>query len=151
MPRDLVTQTATVVWEGTIARGEGRVSGASGRIGDVPIDLPNRIGEAEGKSSPEEFLAAAHAGCFVTSLGGELARRRTPPDRLEVASTVTLDLTGERPRISRVDVDVTCEAPGLDQAELDAAIADAEAGCLISRTLRNGQVEIAPRGSLGPA
>ena len=145
----LVTQTARVVWEGTVARGEGRISGASGAVADVPFDLPNRIGEATGKSSPEEFLAAAHAGCFVTSLGSELARRRTPPQRLEVASTVTLDLTGERPRISRVDVAVSCDVPGLDQAELDAALADAEAGCLISRTLRNGQVEIATEGTLG--
>ena len=59
-----VHQAATIVWTGTIARGSGEVSGASGNLGPLQVDLPNRLGQAHDKTTPEELLAAAHATCF---------------------------------------------------------------------------------------
>ena len=100
-----VQQTATIVWEGTVARGAGMVTGASGALGPVAVDLPNRLGEAHDKTTPEELLAAAHATCFATALGSVLACRKTPPERLEVRATVTLDLSGERAEIPLVELE----------------------------------------------
>jgi lipoyl-dependent peroxiredoxin len=144
-----VISSARVVWDGTIARGGGTVSGEHGVFTDVPFDLPTRIGAGGGgKTTPEELLAAAHAACFAMSLGGILAGRRTPPERLEVTSRVTLGLSGERPAIPRIDIEVAVSAPGLDEAALDELLGEAERGCLMSRTLRNGAVEVVPTGSL---
>ena len=59
MPR--IERTADVVWEGNLARGTGHITGGSGALDALPYSLPTRIGKAEGKTSPEELLAAAHA------------------------------------------------------------------------------------------
>ena len=106
-----VQQTATIVWEGTVARGAGTVTGASGALGPLAVDLPNRLGEAHDKTTPEELLAAAHATCFATALGSVLAGRKTPPERLEVRATVTLDLSGERGEIPLVELEATGMSP----------------------------------------
>jgi lipoyl-dependent peroxiredoxin len=73
-----VQRTAEVDWTGSIARGSGRASGGSGGLGDLPIMVASRFGEPEGKTSPEELIAAAHAACFTMALGSMLAARRTP-------------------------------------------------------------------------
>jgi lipoyl-dependent peroxiredoxin len=58
-----VQRTAEVDWTGSIARGSGRASGGSGAFGDLPITVASRFGEPEGKTTPEELIAAAHAAC----------------------------------------------------------------------------------------
>jgi osmotically inducible protein OsmC len=138
MPGKNVHQSATVVWTGTIARGGGEVSGASGALGPLTVDLPTRLGEATGKTTPEELLAAAHATCFTTALGSVLAGRRTPPEHLEVRATVTLDLSGERPQIGLIELEATGTVPGADEDAFEEALREAEQRCLISRVLAQG-------------
>src|SRR5918992_4039315 len=89
MPR--ITREAEIVWDGSIARGAGVVSATSSGAFALPTTIASRVGDPEGKTSPEELLAAAHASCYVTSLGGELARAGTPPERLSVRCTITMD------------------------------------------------------------
>jgi lipoyl-dependent peroxiredoxin len=72
----------------------GLASGHSGALSDLPITLASRFGEPEGKTSPEELIAAAHAGCFTMTLGSILAREGTPPEHLQVTATVTLETSG---------------------------------------------------------
>lgn len=144
----LVRQTASAVWEGSVARGSGTIVGASSAFGPVEFDLPTRLGEAFGRTSPEELLAAAHAACFTTALGSSLARAKTPPERLEVTATVTLDLAGERPQIPLVQLHATGVVPGADGAAFARAVAEAERSCLISRVLTRGAVRIEATGSL---
>jgi lipoyl-dependent peroxiredoxin len=83
-----------LAWTGSIARGSGRASGGSGALSDLPITVASRFGEPEGKTSPEELLAAAHAACFTMALGSTLAAQRTPPEQLQVTATVTLETSG---------------------------------------------------------
>ena len=74
-----------MTWEGNLARGEGSLTAASsGAFAALPYSLPTRVGTPEGKTSPEELLAAAHGGCFAMSLAGELTAAGTPPERLDV-------------------------------------------------------------------
>src|SRR5919197_3374876 len=89
MPR--IERSADVVWEGNVARGSGWISARSGAFGDLPYSLATRIGDSDGKTSPEELLAAAHAGCYAMSLAGELAGAGSPAERLRVTANVTLD------------------------------------------------------------
>jgi osmotically inducible protein OsmC len=92
--RTAVQRTAEIDWTGSIARGSGRASGQSGALSDLPITVASRFGEPEGKTSPEELIAAAHAACFTMALGSILAARRTPPEHLQVTATVTLETSG---------------------------------------------------------
>src|SRR6476620_4568786 len=89
MPR--VQREANVTWEGNVARGSGAISGATGTFSGLPYSLAARIEKTDGKTSPEELLAAAHAACFAMSLAGELAGAGTPVEHLDVRATVTLD------------------------------------------------------------
>ena len=83
MPR--IERTAEIAWEGNLARGGGRISaGSSGAFAGLAYSHATRIGQPEGKTSPEELLAAAHGGCFTMSLAGELTGLGHPPERLEV-------------------------------------------------------------------
>src|SRR5438045_9596764 len=87
MPR--IERNANVVWEGNLARGSGRISGGTGAFEALPYSRAVRIGKGnEGKTSPEELLAAAHAGCFAMSLAGEL---READPHLEVRANVVMD------------------------------------------------------------
>jgi lipoyl-dependent peroxiredoxin len=113
------------------------VRGASSGAFELPFTLASRVGDAEGKTSPEELVAAAHASCFVTSLGTELARAGTPPDRIDVRCTITMDQieSGDH-RIVASHVSATATAPGADAGSVARAAEAADAGCPISALIR---------------
>jgi len=135
MPR--IVREADVTWEGTVSRGAGVVSASSSGAFAVPVTLASRIAEPEGKSSPEELLAAAHATCFVTSLGSELARAGTPPERLDVHCTITMDeVEGQGHQIVASAITARAAAPGADADSLAAATEAADAGCPFSTLIR---------------
>jgi osmotically inducible protein OsmC len=148
-PMAAVQRTAQVDWTGTIARGAGRASGGSGALRELPITVASRFGEPEGKTSPEELIAAAHAACFTMAVGSILAARRTPPEHLRVTATVTLD-TSETPTITSSQLEVCGVVPGADAVAFDQAAQEAERRCPVSRALQ-GNVEIGVHTTLeGP-
>jgi lipoyl-dependent peroxiredoxin len=135
MPR--IERSATVVWDGNVARGSGQISGATGAFSGLPFSLASRIGNPEGKTSPEELLAAAHAGCFTMSLGSELARDNTPAGRLEVHCTIVMDeIPGEGHQIVGSNVTVHADVDGASEDSLAAAVQRADEGCPFSTLLK---------------
>lgn len=135
MPR--IVREADVVWEGTVARGSGVVSAASSNAFELPVTLASRVGDPEGKTSPEELLAAAHATCFVTSLGSELARAGTPPERLEVHCLITLDeVEGIGHRIVASAISASGVVPGADAASFAQVAETADVGCTFSALIK---------------
>lgn len=149
MPR--IVREATTAWEGNLARGAGRVTAATSGAFELPFSLPSRIGSPEGKTSPEELLAAAHAGCFTTSLAGELGGAGTPPERLEVRCTITMDeVEGRGHQIVRSEIEATGRVPGAGEAEFAAAVAAADAGCPFSALIR-ASAEVRSSGRLDTA
>jgi lipoyl-dependent peroxiredoxin len=136
------TRTATVTWNGTLAEGSGTVSsGTSGQFTDLPVSWASRTEDPEGRTSPEELLAAAHASCFSMALSGALARAGTPPEHMHVSASVTFDKVGEQWTVTRSELDVVGVVPGLDEAGFDAVAREAKDGCPVSRALA-GNVEI---------
>jgi osmotically inducible protein OsmC len=133
-----IVREAEATWEGTVARGEGTLTAASsGAFSGLPITLASRIGDPEGKTSPEELLAAAHAGCFVTSLGSELARAGTPPERLDVRCRVTMDeVEGQGHRIVQSAIEARGVVPAADTASFAQAAEAADAGCPFSALVK---------------
>jgi len=135
MPR--IVREANVTWEGTAARGYGVVGAASSGAFELPITIASRVGDPEGKTSPEELLAAAHASCFVTSLGGELARAGTPPEHLEVVCTITMDeVEGMGHRIVSSAIFARGTAADADAASFAQAAEAADAGCPLSALIK---------------
>ena len=135
MPR--IVREADIVWEGTTARGAGVVTAATSGAFELPVTIASRVGDPEGKTSPEELLAAAHATCFVTSLGSELARAGTPPERLTVHCTITMDeVEGSGHRVVSSAISASGTAPGSDAAGFARAAEAADAGCPFSALLR---------------
>jgi lipoyl-dependent peroxiredoxin len=145
------TRTATVTWNGTLAEGSGTVSaGSSELFTDLPVSWASRTEGVDGRTSPEELLAAAHASCFAMALSGGLVRRGTPGDHVHVSATVTFDKVGDKWTVTTSELDVVGVVPGMDQAGFEAAANEAKDGCPISRALA-GNVELSVSATLEDA
>ena len=142
MPR--IERHANVVWEGNLARGHGAMTAAtSGAFIGLSYSLPTRIGDAEGKTSPEELLAAAHGGCFTMSLAGELTGAGTPPGRLDVHCRITMDeVEGRGHLIVHSALEVRASVPDLAEDAFATAVEAAHRGCSFSSLLRDAGVSI---------
>lgn len=135
MPR--IVREADIAWNGTLSRGAGVVSATSSGAFDLAVTLASRVAKPEGKTSPEELLAAAHATCWVTSLAGELAKAGTPPERLDVHCTITMDeVEGMGHRIVSSSLSARGTAPGADAASFAQAAEAADAGCPFSALIK---------------
>ena len=136
---------AEVVWEGDLLRGGGKFTVGSGAMGEMPVTWASRTERSDGKTSPEELIAAAHASCFAMALSGVLAEGGTPPERLEISAVCTFDI--DNLRVASVDLDVRGRVPGLDAEDFRNAVEQADEGCPVSNALR-GNVEIRVNASL---
>ena len=134
MPR--VEREAEVTWEGNVARGNGTISAATGAFDHLPYSLATRVEKTDGKTSPEELLAAAHASCYAMSLAGELAREGAPPDHLDVRAKVTLDQVEDGShQIVASEVLARARVTGIDQETLDRVAEAASEGCTFSKLI----------------
>ena len=135
MPR--LVREAAIDWEGTTARGSGVVRALSSGSFELSSTIASRVDIVEGKTSPEELLAAAHATCFVTSLGSELARLGAPPERMRVRCTITMDeVEGSGHRIVGSHISASAVAPAADADTFAAATEAADEGCPFSALIR---------------
>jgi osmotically inducible protein OsmC len=122
-----------VTWEGNVARGNGTISAATGAFEDLPYSLAARIERPDGKTSPEELLAAAHAACFAMSLAGELSKAGSIPEHLDVWAKVTLDeVEGGSHRIVASELLARARVKQVDGVALQRAAEAASAGCTLS-------------------
>jgi len=132
-----IVREAEIDWEGTTARGSGVVTGLSSGAFALATTIASRVADPEGKTSPEELLAAAHASCYVTSLGSELARIGTPPERMHVHCLITMDeVEGMGHRIVSSGITARGVVPGADAATFAQAAEAADAGCPFSALIR---------------
>jgi osmotically inducible protein OsmC len=135
----MAERTAEVTWQGNLTQGSGTLSlVSSGILTDTGVSWPSRAEKANGKTSPEELLAAAHASCYAMAFSNTLDKKGTPPTRLHVTATAVLDpKPGGGVFVSTVNLDVRGQVPGLDQAGFEAAAKEGEQGCPISNAIRN--------------
>jgi osmotically inducible protein OsmC len=143
----MAERSAKCTWSGDLASGRGSVSGASGALSDLAVTWASRTERSDGKTSPEELIAAAHASCFSMALSHGLTEAGNPPDKLEVTAEVTLDLVDGAPTVTSSDLTVSGEVPGLDQEGFIKAATEAGKNCPISRALKG--LEISVTASLG--
>ncbi|MER7912977.1 MULTISPECIES: OsmC family protein [unclassified Streptomyces] len=123
---------AHTVWEGNLIQGSGVVSLDSSGVGRFDVSWPARSEQPNGKTSPEELIAAAHSSCFSMALSHGLAGAGNPPTRLETKADVTFQ-PGEG--ITGIHLTVRGEVPGLDAAGFQSAAEDAKKNCPVSQAL----------------
>ena len=122
-----------------LARGNGKFTVGSGAMGEMSVTWASRTERPDGKTSPEELIAAAHGSCFAMALSNVLDQGGTPPARLEITATCTFDV--DNVKVSSVDLDVHGRVPDLDAEGFQNAVEQADEGCSVSNALR-GNVDI---------
>ncbi len=126
------TRNATTHWEGSLFEGSGKVTLESSGIGTYDVSWPARAEEANGKTSPEELIAAAHSSCFSMALSNGLAKAGTAPTSLDTSAAVTFQPgTG----ITGIHLTVTGTVEGMSEEDFLAAAEDAKANCPVSQAL----------------
>jgi len=124
---------AEVTWQGDLMSGNGRIDpGTSDAFGGLDVSWPARSEEPEGKTSPEELIAAAHATCFSMAMSHGLAQAGHPPEELKTSATVTFE-PGEG--ITKIALDVAGRVPGIDDGAFQQAADGAKQNCPVSKAL----------------
>ncbi len=125
-------RTANAHWEGSLFKGAGTVELASSGLGTFETSWPARAEQANGKTSPEELIAAAHSTCFSMALSLGLDKAGTPPTSLDTTADVTFQpgegITGSKLTVKAV-------VPGISAEDFDKAAQDAKANCPVSQAL----------------
>ncbi|KUN39948.1 peroxiredoxin [Streptomyces longwoodensis] len=128
------TRSAHTVWEGDLLEGNGVVTfDSSGAIGEQPVTWASRAQDADGKTSPEELIAAAHSSCFSMAFSNMLAKAGTPPTRLVTSADVTFQ-PGEG--ITGIHLTVEGTVPGIDGDTFASVAEEAKTGCPVSQALK---------------
>lgn len=140
-----VEREAHVVWEGNLAEGSGSLSEGSGVLQDTPVTFAARTEQPDGKTSPEELIAAAHATCYAMALSVTLTEKGNEPEQLEVDAVCVLD--DQQLKITTVNLNVRGKVQGMDEQGFEDATREAEQLCPVSNALR-GNVDIQLHTSL---
>jgi osmotically inducible protein OsmC len=139
---------ADAVWHGSLGQGSGEVSlMTSGAAGPLPVTWASRTERSNGKTSPEELVAAAHAACYSMALSHALGEAGMPPDKLETSVTVTFEEIEGGWKTGSSAIVVRGWVPGIDEAAFKKAAEDARDGCPISGALK-GNVELSVEATL---
>jgi lipoyl-dependent peroxiredoxin len=129
-------RTMTTTWRGTLMEGAGTIHEApSGAFGPLDVSWASRAETPDGKTSPEELIAAAHSACFAMALSHGLAQAGTPAEQLDTSATVTF-VPGEG--ITTIVLTVRGSVPGVEESAFVAAAHDASKGCPVSKALAGG-------------
>ena len=124
---------AEVTWNGSLIDGNGRIeTSTSGVLDSQPLTWRARAEDGPNGTSPEDLIAAAHAGCFAMALSHGLAEGGTPADELKTSATVTFQ-PGEG--ITKIALRVRGRVPGIDDAGFQEAAEDAKENCPVSKAL----------------
>ena len=140
--------TAKATWNGDLT-GSGTVEFASGAIANAPVSWASRTESSNGKTSPEELVAAAHAACYAMAFSHVLGTAGHTPDRLNVSAVVGFGAKdgGGGFEVKSSTLSVSGTVPDLDQEEFEKLAAEGEKGCPISNALR-GNIEITVNATL---
>lgn len=143
----LAERRAHVVWRGNLPQGSGQVSVGSGVLQDQPVTWASRTERPDGKTSPEELIAAAHASCFAMALSNTLATQGNTPEELAIDATTTFEVSESGPKVKSSNLHIRARVPGMEQAAFEQALQAAHQGCPVSNALRNN-VEMNVTGEL---
>ena len=133
---------ADVTWTGDLLSGSGTINSVtSGTINAMPVSWRSRTEDPDGRTSPEELLAAAHASCFSMQFSSFLAKAGSPPERLEVSAEVSFTKQEVGWKVTRSHLTVRATVPGISEEDFLRHAEAAKEGCPISGAIQ-GNVEL---------
>ena len=134
--------TAEATWKGDLFNGDGMVEFNSGAFPNAPLTWASRTESVDGRTSPEELIAAAHASCYAMALSNTLASAGHKPDHVYVSATVGFGpKDGGGMEVKNSALTVRGKVPGIDQAQFEDLARQGEQACPVSNALR-GNIEI---------
>jgi osmotically inducible protein OsmC len=124
-------------WKGSVMEGGGSVKAGTGAF-SLPVSFPRRVGDAQGVTSPEELMAAAHAACYAMALNGTIGRTEgVSVDRTVVKATITADKGDAGIKIQSSKLEVTAYGlKGADAQKFQEIAQTAEGRCPVSNAYR---------------
>jgi osmotically inducible protein OsmC len=125
---------ASAIWHGGLKDGIGMISTESGVLKQTPYSVGTRFG-GQPVTSPEELIAAAHAGCFSMELSAELDKAGLVPENIRTAAGLTMERLENGWTVTQIHLDVTVKLLKADRDKFEAAANAAKDGCTISRLL----------------
>jgi osmotically inducible protein OsmC len=143
----LAERQATVQWNGSLREGSGTLDAGSGALHDLAVTWASRTEQSDGKTSPEELLASAHAACYAMALTNTLAQAGKPAEQVQVTATCTLARTDAGLKVATMILDVRGHVAGITAEQFAELAQKAEQGCPVSNALRNN-VEISVNAQL---
>jgi lipoyl-dependent peroxiredoxin len=143
-----ITRFAETTWKGDLLTGAGTIdyvsSGAFTRMG---VTWASRTEDHNGRTSPEELIAAAHGSCFSMAFASRLAKNGTPATKLDIRAVVTFDKGDAGWKIARSEITVRGDVPGIDAGRFAELAEDAKENCPVSAALK-GNVELVVNAAL---
>ena len=138
------TRRAHTTWTGGLEDGTGTVTLVSSGIGSYELSFPRRAADdANGTTSPEELIAAAHAGCFAMQFSAMLGAAGGHDQTLDVTADVSL---GPDPaggfRITGITLTVSGSAQGVSGGDFARIAGDAKAACPVSKALTGTAISL---------
>ena len=131
------SRTSTVNWTGSLLEGSGEATAGSGAF-TLPVSFPRRIGDAQGWTSPEELIAAAHAVCYAMVVAGALGKAGATTNKTHVNCTIIADKSDAGIKITSSNLEVVVEGlKGMDAATFEKTAKEAEGRCPVSNALRS--------------
>ncbi len=129
-------RTATAMWNGSGKEGKGNLTTQSTVLNKTQYSFNSRFADGVG-TNPEELIAAAHAGCFTMKLTFALGAAGFTPDSIETTCAISL----EDGAITKSELVVKAQVPGISKEKFDEVAADAKANCPVSKVL-NAQISM---------
>ena len=137
------SRSVTVDWAGPLMEGKGQAKAGSGAF-TLPVSFPSRVGDANGQTSPEELIAAAHASCYAMALNATVGRKGGSIAKTTVTATVVADKGDAGIKLTTSKLNVVAEGlQGIEKGQFAEVAKEAEGKCPISNALRgNLQIEL---------
>ena len=139
------TRNARTAWKGGLQDGSGQVELSSSKVGTYDVSFPKRAAEdADGTTSPEELIAAAHSSCFAMQLSAVIAEAGGTPQSLDVNAAVSLGPDKERGGFNLTGIVITVrgEVDGLSDEQFLEAANKAKVGCPVSKALTGVEITL---------
>ena len=137
------TRTARTALNGTLEKGAGQVEFTSSGAATFDVSFPKRAAEdADGTTSPEELIAAAHSACYAMQLSAVIAEAGGTPESLDVKADVSLGPDTAGFKLTGIKITVRGEVTGLDADGFAKAAQDAKESCPVSKALTGVEITL---------
>lgn len=136
-------RNASAVWHGGLKSGKGTLNVARAGF-EAPYSFSSRFEEGSGLS-PEDLVAAAHAGCYSMAFSAGLEKAGFTPDRVETTANVTLETVNGAPTISKIVLETVAHVPGIDEQAFQQQAEEAKKNCPVSRLYQGAEITLTAR------